>query len=208
MRKLVFLLILSLLISSSAQCAKLMHFDKIKGHRYILLGTSQTLEASGMYEDEKEYSSHTDLPAWEIQGNAGTVSKNGIFKALKAGTAEVRAYKDGKAVSLTITVTTESLHTPPQMPTGLKVTDIEESSAIALWDDPTAEETYYILSIGTDNSASNGGVPYMVQKPYRVNWDPSASEKLKQGTTYYIKLAAFNEYGLSDWSDPVSFTTK
>ena len=84
--------------------------------------------------------------------------------------------------------------------------NVNKSSATAVWKIPDSS-IYYILSIGTDKDASNGGTPYIVEKPHRVTWNEPSMDDLKAGTTYYIKLAAFNDYGLSDWSKPVQFTT-
>ena len=120
MRKLIPLFILIVLFSSTAECAKLRYFHAIKGDEHILKGKTQQLVAIGEYEDDAEYSSLKDQPDWWATGEAGTVDRNGVFRARRAGTSKVIAFKDNQLASITITVTTESLHTPPLVPKGLE----------------------------------------------------------------------------------------
>ena len=173
----------------------------------VLVGSSESFEIKGYYSDYSDYRTGEKIAQWSISAPIGTISESGVFTATKPGTAEIIATMDKLTATARITVTTEVNNTTPPTPMGLRITEITTNSAIADWDASGIPEEY-VVSLGTDENASNGGIPWRVTKPYKVRWTIPIARKLPSGEIFYIKVLAFNRFGFSRYCQPVSFTTR
>jgi hypothetical protein len=210
-------LILFLLILASV--ATLSYADRIKwfeitfaekhaGTLYVLAGSTTQLGASGRYKDA-DFSSKDSQPSWSTNNyNIADINERGQLQALRPGTVKVFATKDKLTAAITVIITTNEAEAMPPTPTGLKVTNITATTATLTWDNAKySPGTEYLLSIGVDENAEKGGLPVRVKTPYSLKWNLPFASKLHGDTEYYVKLKAYNNYGMSDWTKPVKFKT-
>ena len=210
MKKLLAFLFVVLIIVSSAYGTDLKYLV-IKGSHVLnlLAGTTETLEAFGAYntKDFKEYTSKDDPPIWSTSNLLINISEKGGFYCKNSGTVNVFATKGGRSDFIILNITTDASQARPEPPSGITATNITSNSATITWDDSKVRGTQYILKIGLDETAEQGGIPYMVEKPYILTWNIPRTGKLRSKTAYYIKMQSMNEYGSSGWSKPVKIET-
>lgn len=213
MKKLIFSLLILASIASLSYADRIKWFDisyadKSPGEMHILTGSTVQFGAYGRYAD-RDYFSKDEQPIWSTSNYwIADINDRGQLRAIQPGTVEVYATKDGLTASLTVIITTNEAESMPPVPTGLRITDITSTSAMVTWDNAKYNnEIVYLLSIGMDEKAEDGGLPVRVEKPYMIKWNVPVSHKLRSDTTYYIKLKVFSPFGASDWTKPVSFTT-
>jgi hypothetical protein len=214
MKKFLSLCLLALFLVSPAYCENLKYigislFGKSVDEINALVGTTITLEATGAYNTSgfKEYSSKNDPCTWSTSNAIVHINDKGEFYCKQAGTVKIFATKGGKSAMLTLNITTEPSEAMPEPPKGIIITNITSKSASVTWDSAKYKGISYLVSIGNDESADNGGLPRMANKPYKLTWNIPVSRGLKNDQTYYVKVKAVNKYGSSDWSKSVKFKT-
>ncbi len=214
MKKIFSFYFLALFLISPAYCENLKYigislFGKSVDKINALVGTNITLEAMGAYNKAgfKEYSSKDDPCTWSTSNALVHINDKGEFYCKQAGTVQVFATKGGKTAMLTLNITTEPSEAMPEPPKGIVITNITSKSASVTWDNAKYKGISYLVSIGNDEKADNGGIPRLANKPYKLTWNIPVSRGLKSDQTYYIKVKALNKYGSSDWSKPVKFIT-
>jgi Bacterial Ig-like domain (group 2)/Fibronectin type III domain len=212
MKKLILSLLLlasiaSLSFADRIKWFEITYLDKQAGNLHVLAGSTIQLGASGRYKD-KDYDAKNDQPSWSTNNyNIAEINDRGELRALRPGTVKVFATKDKLTAAATITVTSNEAEAMPSTPTGLKVINITSSSATVTWDDPKNKNGInYLLNISTNENAEGSGLPFAARKPFQLKGLPFM-HKLNSDTKYFVKIKAFDQFGVSDWTKPVSFKT-
>ena len=105
----------------------------------------------------------------------------------------------GTASSDTWSFTTRKPPSPPPAPTNLHETSVTSSSISIAWDSSPKSSGYKIYRSVNDKDF------FQIGQTSLTNY---TDEGLNSSTTYYYKVAAFNLYGESKYSDTVSVTTE
>jgi hypothetical protein len=91
----------------------------------------------------------------------------------------------------------------PAAPTNLATGTVTNKSVVLTWTDNATNETGFRIQRST-NANFKGASSKTVKTPNLATYTYTG---LKHNTTYHLRVAAYNKYGNSAWSNPVTITT-